>query len=76
MNSRILFRAAHAKGGTGPLAHALGVAVADVQAWMHAAAPLPDRFLGRLLDIIAHETLRNLDERGRSIGDRGGAGSN
>ena len=76
MHSRIIFHAARVKGGAAPLARALGVPLTDVQAWMHAATPLPDRYLGRLLDIIAEETLRSLDERGRNMGEPGSAGSN
>lgn len=70
LHSKIIFRAAHIKGGAGPLAQALGVSVPDVQAWMHSTSPLPDQHIGRLLDIIAEGALRDLDERNRSMDPR------
>jgi DNA-binding transcriptional regulator YdaS (Cro superfamily) len=62
LHTRVVFRAVQVKGDAAALALAIGVSAADVQAWMHSATPLPERYFMRLLDIIAEETLRGLTD--------------
>lgn len=57
---KVVFRAARIKGGAEELARYLGVTLHEVQAWMRAEEPIPDRVYTILLDTIIEDTLQQL----------------
>jgi hypothetical protein len=67
LHVKVVLRATEIKGGAVPLAQALGISPSAVQAWMHSAGPVPERYFMQLLDLIAEETLRELTERSRTV---------